>query len=235
MSELITPAAEALARVPAGATVGIAGASGIRRPLALARELARQGRTDLRLVGWADGPEAGLIGCAPLTVVPAHAFRAAALGVDFIPGERLTAGAGGVVSPVSGERFAVIEAVAPDVVLLHADAADEDGNVLLVDDPDVWRNDGDLVAAGRTVIVSVERLVSRLTTADSPRDRIVAGSHVAAVVHAPFGAHPLAYPGRYAADDAPAIAPAADHWAYLDQAGISRLIFRSTTRQGHTQ
>jgi hypothetical protein len=54
-------------------------------------------------------------------------------------------------------------------------------------------------------------------------------------VHAPFGAHTLAYPGRYAADDAPAIAPAADHWAYLDQAGISRLIFRSTTRQGHTQ
>lgn len=236
MSSRVQPIAEAVASVPRGALVGIAGAGGLRRPMALGRELARQGRSDIRLVGWADGPESAVIGCEALAVVPPQAFQAAALKVDFLPGPRSGTGSAGIASPISGELYDVIESVRPDVVLIHADAADEDGNVLLSDDPDTWRNDSDLVAAGATVIASVERLVSPLTIAESPRDRIVSSACVSAVVHAPYGAHPLAYPGLYPADPAaPALPPAADHWEYLDTVGIARLIYRSTSQQGDTQ
>ncbi|MCU1441564.1 MAG: hypothetical protein JWP85_2561 [Rhodoglobus sp.] len=235
MSALIQTIAEAIATIPHGALVGVAGAGDVRRPMALARELARQGRTDIRLVGWANGPESALIGCGPLSVVPPQAFQAAALGVDFLPGPSSGTSSASVVSPVSGEVYDVIASVRPDVVLIHADAADEEGNVLLSDDPGTWRNDSDLVAAGVTVITSVERLVSSLTIAESPRDRIVAPPAVSSIVHAPYGSHPLAYPGHYPADpDAPVVSAAPDHWAYLDTVGIARLIYRSTSQQGET-
>jgi glutaconate CoA-transferase subunit A len=174
VSPLIRTIAEAVASIPKGAVVGIAGAGGARRPLALVRELARQGRTDVRLVGWADGPEASLIGCEPLTVVPPQAFQAAALGVDFLPQLSTGTGTTSVVSPVSGQVYDAIASVRPDVVLVHADAADEEGNVLLSADPATWRNDSDLVAAGVTVIASVEQLVSTLAIAESPRDLVAA-------------------------------------------------------------
>ena len=236
MRPLIQPIAEAIASIPQGAVVGVAGTGDLRRPMALSRELARQGRADIRLVGWADGPESAVIGCESLAVVPPQAFRAAALGVDFIPGPRSDTHSTGIVSPVSGELYDVIESVRPDVVLIHADAADENGNVLLSDDLDAWRNDSDLVAAAVTVIASVERLVSPLTIAESPRDRIVSSASVSAIVHAPYGAHPLGYPGLYLADPTtPVVPPMADHWKYLDTVGIARLIYRSTSHQGDTK
>jgi len=232
VSPVISSIADAIATIPQGAVVGIAGAADLRRPLALVRELARQGRTDVRLVGWADGPEADLIGCEPLSVVPPQAFQAAALGVDFLPGPT-AGGSTTVVSPVSGETYDVIASVRPDVVLIHADSADENGTVILSDDPVTWRNDSDLVAAGVTVIASVEQLVSGLAIAEAGRDRIADG--VSAVVHTPFGSHPIAYPGRYPADGDAAVAPAADHWSYLDKLGVARLIYRSTAQPGDTQ
>ena len=233
MSPLITSIEDAIAAIPQGATVAVAGAQDLRRPLALVRELARQGRTDVTLVGWAPGDESHIVGCQPLDVVLPQAFRAAALGVDFVPGPSSGTGSVSVVSPVSGAVYDVIESVRPDVVLIHADAADEDGNLLLSADPETWRNDSDLVAASTTVIASVERLVSPLATAESPRDRIVA-PNISAVVHAPYGSHPLAYPGLYPADPESPVRPAnSDHWSYLDAVGIARLIYRSTS-QGDT-
>jgi len=184
--------ADALAEVPEGATVAIGGRADSRRPLALVRELVRQGRRPGRVLARQAGPEGGLLG-VPLEVVP-------------------------------GPR--PLEA---DVVLLHADAASLGGDVLLADDPDAWFEDRATARAGGRVIVSVEQVVSLATVADRPRDLLLRGAEVLAVVHAPFGAHPLGFPGRYPADPARAGVPAAaDHWQYLDAVGFARLVRRST-------
>jgi len=223
MSTKITSLADAIALVPRDALVAIAGPVGARRPLALVRELRRQERSDVRLVARTAGPEAELLGASGLDLVPATAFRAAALGVDFLP---TTAGDGPtVVSPVSGASYPVVAAVRPSVALVHAEAADEDGTVLLSDATETWADDRELALAAELVIVSVERLVSRLAVVSRPRDVLLDGARVAAIVHAPFGAHPLPYPGEYPADDVAAPGePSDDHWAYLDAVGIGRLI-----------
>lgn len=183
---------EAVRLIPAGAAIAIAGPAHERRPLALVRELARQGKRPARLLARTAGPEEELLGI-PLEIVPS-------------------------VRPPE-----------VDVVLLHADAASVSGDVLLVDDPDTWYADRELSRSAR-VIASVEQLVSADTVAVRPRDLLVRGEGVLAVVHAPFGAHPLRYPGRYPADPgARATGPeAADHWAYLDAVGFARLLRRAT-------
>lgn len=189
--------AEAIRKVQEGATVAIAGRPHARRPLALVRELARQGRRPARLLARTAGPEGRLLDM-PLELVPAERELRA------------------------------------DIVLLHADAAGVSGDVLLVDDPDPWYADRVLAEAGG-VIVSVEQLVSQETIAGRPRDRLVPAADVIAVVHAPFGSHPLAFPGRYPADPAdPAgelAGPPQDHWAYLDSVGFARLTRRATTQE----
>lgn len=219
MAELIVPAEEAVSRIAPGSVVGIAGPYGERRPLALVRALARRRVTGLRLVAWADGAEATMLDAPQLEVVRAEAFRAAGLGLDFFPVVPDDARSGPTVtSPITGAVYGAIPALRPDVVLLHAEAADEHGTVLLAADPSTWSNDRDLVASAPTIIVSVERLVSPLAASGRARDRLIEPGRVAAIVHAPFGSHPLPYPGEYPADDSTRGAPPvdADHWAYLD-------------------
>ncbi|KRC51988.1 hypothetical protein ASE16_02675 [Leifsonia sp. Root227] len=191
-TDAIREIADAIESIPAGATVAIAGRERERRPLALLRELARQGRRPARLLARTPGPEGALLDL-PLELVP----LANQLMADF--------------------------------VLLHADAASVHGDVLLVDDPDNWYADRELAATGK-VIVSVEQLVSQDTIVARPRDRLVPASRVEAVVHAPFGSHPLAFPGRYPADPMADLTgpPTEDHWAYLDAVGFARLNRRAT-------
>lgn len=189
--------AEAVREIPDRATVAIAGPPGRRRPLALVRELVRQGRQPRRLLAPNAGPEGQILGI-PLEIVPEG-------------------------RPIDA-----------DVLLLHADAASCAGDVLLVDHPDVWYADRHLAATTGCVIASVEQLVSQETVGERPRDHLARGDQVTAVVHAPFGAHPLAYPGRYPEDErADLVLPgASDHWSYLDRVGFARLVRIATTYQG---
>lgn len=127
-----------------------------------------------------------------------------------------------------------IAAAAPEILLLHAAAADETGNVLLNDLPDAWHADRVIARATGGVVASVEQLVSTETIRRRPRDLVAEGERVRGVVHAPFGAHPLGYPGRYPADPTADQAgpPTTDHWEYLDAIGFARLVRRSTIPQG---
>lgn len=133
-----------------------------------------------------------------------------------------------VVSPVE------LAAAEPDVLLLQAEAADEFGAVLLDDEPDAWHADRIVARAAGGVIASVEQLVSPATVRRRSRDLVVGPDRVQAIVHAPFGAHPLGYPGRYPPDPGADLAApdAADHWAYLDAVGFARLVRRSTISEG---
>jgi glutaconate CoA-transferase subunit A len=98
-----------------------------------------------------------------------------------------------------GERkLLAAPAIKPDVCLIHAQQADEYGNVQHLASPFF---DAMLAQASRRVIVSVDRIVSSETIRRSNHLTKLPCAMVDAVVEAPWGAHPTASPGLYRADE----------------------------------
>ncbi|MGJ7565905.1 CoA transferase subunit A [Variovorax sp. GB1R11] len=98
-----------------------------------------------------------------------------------------------------GERkMLAAAAIKPDVCLLHAQQADEYGNVQYLATPFF---DAMLAQASRHVIVSVDRIVSSDTIRRSNHLTKLPSVMVDAVVEAPYGAHPTSSPSLYRADE----------------------------------
>jgi glutaconate CoA-transferase, subunit A len=97
-------------------------------------------------------------------------------------------------SPFDGEAIVALPALRPDVALLHAQRADEFGNI------QTWGHQGDArwaYWAAKKVIVSVEEIVPHEQVLSDPGRTVVPGFRVAAVVHMPYGAHPSGQAGYY--------------------------------------
>jgi glutaconate CoA-transferase subunit A len=122
-------------------------------------------------------------------------LRAASYGVPFLPvagvhGSELARVNGWhtVRDPYgSGQEVYVIPAIRPDVAVIHAAEADEQGNARVYGSP-FW--DHPLTRAARRVLVTAERLVSRETLAQQPELTLVPGFMVQAVAIVPRGAWP---------------------------------------------
>lgn len=98
-----------------------------------------------------------------------------------------------------GERkLLAVTAIRPDVCLLHAQQADDLGNVQYLGTPFF---DAMLAQASRKVIVSVDRIVSRETVRASNHLTKLPRAMVDMIVEAPFGAHPTSSPSLYRNDD----------------------------------
>jgi glutaconate CoA-transferase, subunit A len=100
-------------------------------------------------------------------------------------------------SPFDGKPTLLVPALNPDVGIIHVQQADEDGNA------QIWGIGGDCqigANASKKVIVTCERIVSREVIGKDPSRTILPGFKVAAVVEAPFGAHPGYTPGFYDVD-----------------------------------
>lgn len=95
-------------------------------------------------------------------------------------------------------KLLAASAIRPDVCLLHAQQADEHGNVQHLGPPFF---DAMLAQASDRVIVSVDRIVSRETIRRSNHLTKLPSAMVDAVVEAPYGAHPTASPSLYRADN----------------------------------
>ncbi|MBL8359132.1 MAG: CoA transferase subunit A [Rubrivivax sp.] len=95
-------------------------------------------------------------------------------------------------------RMLAARAISPDVCLLHAQQADEHGNVQFLGPPFF---DAMLAQASKRVIVSVDRIVSRETIRRNNHLTKLPAAMVDAVVEAPWGAHPTASPTVYRADE----------------------------------
>jgi glutaconate CoA-transferase subunit A len=138
-------------------------------------------------------------------------FMAGALGIPYIPLNSLKGSdmmnfaswmGGNKVKLVedpfgSGVQHALVPALRPDVGYLHAQRADEEGNVQL------WGTLGDSpwsVRACRKIIVSVEEIVSREDIGKDPNRTVIPAYKVAAVVKEPYGAHPKGTQGYYRED-----------------------------------
>ncbi|TXL80294.1 CoA transferase subunit A [Vineibacter terrae] len=98
-----------------------------------------------------------------------------------------------------GRKLLEVPAIKPDVVLLHGQQADEEGNVQYFG-PSFF--DILLAQAARHVICSVDRIVPASTVRQDARLTKIPAALVDAVVVAPFGAHPGASPGLYGQDEA---------------------------------
>jgi glutaconate CoA-transferase subunit A len=151
-------------------------------------------------------------------------LRAAAMRMPFLPTRAglatgiATQGFRTVTSPYDdGEEFIAMPALKLDAALLHVHRADRRGNTLILS-PDPFFDDL-MARAAADVIVSTEQLVATeaLDLPAMARFHPFERSAVAAVVEAPFGAHPTAATPDYGIDMAHlktyADAGTADGWA----------------------
>ena len=150
-----------------------------------------------------------------LTLVTA--LTAGKMGVPFMPtgtalGSDLyqtNANLKTMVCPFTGRKLTAVRAIQPDVTIIHAQRSDEYGNA------HVWGNMGitrEACLASRLVIVTAEEIVAPEVITSDPNRVVTPGFRVAAVVHAPWGAHPSPAPGHYNRD----------HRTFLDYREASR-------------
>jgi glutaconate CoA-transferase subunit A len=102
-----------------------------------------------------------------------------------------------VASPFTGELVPVVPPLAPDVTLLHAHAADEEGNIYV---------DG-LLGEMREAALAARRVLVSVETCEPARDLragrltlLLPAFRVASVSVEPWGAHPSYVLGRYDRD-----------------------------------
>jgi glutaconate CoA-transferase, subunit A len=133
-------------------------------------------------------------------------LRASLAGLPFLPtrgarGSDLVAELGlqEVVCPYTGESLIAAPAIRPDVCVIHAEAADERGNVIAPSTRDfLFDADATLARASATVIVTAERIVPTSEIRDG--GALLFSYEVDAVVELPSGAWPTALPGVYGTD-----------------------------------
>jgi glutaconate CoA-transferase subunit A len=102
-----------------------------------------------------------------------------------------------ITCPFTGERLAAVQAIRPDVGIVHAQQADERGNVQLWGIPGVQK---ETVLASARSIVTVEEIVPELVS--RPGSVVLPSWAISAVSLAPGGAHPSYAHGFYERDNA---------------------------------
>jgi glutaconate CoA-transferase subunit A len=103
-----------------------------------------------------------------------------------------------VACPYTGQIFATVPALNPDVAIIHVQRADEEGNA------QIWGLMGvqkEAAFASRKVIIVAEELVDRSIIRSDPNRTLIPGMKVNGVVIEPFGAHPSYAQGYYDRDN----------------------------------
>jgi glutaconate CoA-transferase subunit A len=152
-------------------------------------------------------------------------LRAATQGVPFMPvagllesDVRTAQGFRTVTDPYSGQEVVAIQAIVPDVAIIHVQEADREGNARIFG---TLFEDTLMVTAARRVIVTAERIVDGAQFAAQPELTTIAGWLVDAVVEAPHGSWPCSCAGCY---DYDAEYLAAYHAAAKDMASFQRFL-----------
>ena len=207
--EKIRSLSEAIGLVSDGDVVAIGGAGGWGHPMAAVREIIRQGRRGLHVVGCSECVGMDLLiaaGCASAIEPSAtHRLRAAALGAPMLPlpdavddfGPR-DIHARAFVDPFTGKTSFAVPSLAPSFGIIHVHRADSLGNAeFVLGRRDDSQNDLMIARASRRVIVTAEQIVSEATLTNRQEGPILSGENVVCVAEAPFGAHPCGFDGRY--------------------------------------
>ena len=192
-------------------------------------------------------------------------FHAAALGLPYVP-TRYMFGSGmedewGIseeqrktISKLPDKKFIIQEnpyqpdeklVLLPtpqiDTAIIHVQIASEDGTCRIFADE---YHDVDIALAAKHTIVTCEELVSNEEIRKSPKENSLPGFVIDAVVHAPYGAHPMQCAGYYDYDKAYLrtydeagktdesfqafvaewVYGTKDHESYLNKLGTSRVV-----------
>jgi acyl CoA:acetate/3-ketoacid CoA transferase alpha subunit len=224
----------------------LAAAGAVRRLIYGGGSLDRFGR----LVRINAGIENGSINAEEYSSLSiAFRYLAASLGLPFIPirslagsdllarlQEKSVSDIAFVDDPFTGERWLTLKPLAPDVAVIQAQAADEQGNCWIMGPR--WDNSEQARAAKRTIVIA-ERVVPGEIIRRDPERCVIPGLLVSHVVALPFSAHPTSVYREYDYDAGEirryveaAKAPRAlrryldkyvygvkDHWEYLDLVG----------------
>jgi glutaconate CoA-transferase subunit A len=100
--------------------------------------------------------------------------------------------------PYTGEKFATVPALHPDVTIVHVQRADKEGNA------QVWGLMGtqkEAAFASKKVIVVAEEIVDTQLIRRDPNRTLIPGILVDHVVHEPWGCHPSYAQGYYDRDN----------------------------------
>ncbi len=179
----------------------------------------------------------------------AFGYLAGALGISFIPiksllasemMEHLETAAPDYLRrgkcPFTGEEYAFLRAITPDVSVVHVQIADRKGNCWIHGPR--WENE-EQAKAGKRLFIVTEELVPTEYIQREPERTVIAGHRVEAVVHQPFGAHPTGVFGCYDYDSEHLklyadhhktpekmneylqnyVFGTRDHWEYLEKVG----------------
>lgn len=128
-------------------------------------------------------------------------FLAGSLGIPFIPTKALlgTEMLSNLLakndpavkiceSPFDGERYVYLRALKPDYSVIHAQYADEKGNVII--EGPYW--DAETAKSAQKLIVTVEQVVSKKFIKKHPEKVVIPSVYTYAVVEVPYGAFPTA-------------------------------------------
>ena len=135
-------------------------------------------------------------------------FRAAAMGLpslpvkgmlgsDLIEISEVVGSQKEMEDPFTGEKMLAVRAIEPDVAVIHAQKADEYGNVR-IEGP--FYEDIIKAKAAKTVVVTVEELIPNSEVRKMPEATSIPHFIVDAVVEAPNGAYPCSCFNYYDVD-----------------------------------
>lgn len=133
-------------------------------------------------------------------------LQAGASGLPFLPMnqtgatdlERVNPNIKRIPDPYGGRDVIVVPALNPDVAIVHAQRADENGNAHL------WGIIGEqkeAAFAAQKVIVTAEEIVDESVIRSDPNRTMIPGIVVSAVCHVPFACHPSYAQGYYDRDN----------------------------------
>lgn len=89
-------------------------------------------------------------------------------------------------SPFDGERYVYLKAIKPDFAVIHAQYADEKGNVII--EGPYW--DVETAKSAKKLFVTVEKIVSSEFIKRFPEKVVIPSMYTSAVIEVPFGAFP---------------------------------------------
>jgi len=123
-------------------------------------------------------------------------LQAGALGIEYLPSKTMLHSDMAKNNPLvriiesefTGENLSAIRAYNPDIALIHAQEADEEGNVRIANPP-ATKVDEFLARASKKTFVSVEKISDKI---ENPN---ISGLYITGVIHLPGGSAPTSlYP-----------------------------------------
>jgi glutaconate CoA-transferase subunit A len=132
-------------------------------------------------------------------------LKAAAMGISFIPTRNVMgtdtfkfSGTKIIECPFTGQKYAAMPALWPDVSIIHVHEADMYGNCRI---RDITVSDIDLAKASKHLIITCERLIPNEEIRREPTLTVIPFFCVDAVCEVPYGAYPGVMAYEYFSDE----------------------------------